>query len=731
MLAYTAAEVVPALEAARVVVVDTETSSLYPWRDGKILAGLGVRPLGGPGYYLPVRHETDDRQAGPREVAAICAALRGRSLVFHNAKFDLAVLWQEGIDLTGEDVVDTVVLARLVYPDLIDLRLKSLAKQLVDPDAGVADARRRTLMTRLGYRRYSQLAPWQIHDYVCADGQRADPNDEASPRLMGDLYLTERLVEHLLPRVRDMGLLPLLWLEQRTTRTLFDMERHGIVVDRDYARAQLAAVSAQYERLDRDTYDRLRAPLEAVRARVGAKPVAGRNPQTAGERQWLESGGIPVHTNALLARIFNELGVRSGSTTPKRGSERWDRDELRRVADDPAAPAEARELARAVIDLRHLDKYRSYYAAFLELADPSGVLHCSINQAGPRTGRMSSSAPNLQNIPRVDGPARPAGEGRGDDLEVALASRVRGAFVPRPGRFLLMADWAQIELRIFADYARERDLLAAFELGLDVHRLVALAALGELPPEGTPEFDRARALGKQLGFGLLYGMGAAALAAAVGCGQDRAREFIRRYFDRFGRVRALIDATQRRVYDTAQYDREGRGVLRNRYGRRRYIPTRPRDLAYVGVNFLVQGTAADLMKDAMTRIDRRLRAEGLATLPLLPIHDELILDVPYAEARRAVAVVTEEMGRPGGSGLTVPLRVDLGWAPERWSEKRVVRCGPCGGIGRVFERGHNELVRALYDGEDPATFAFEMCAACGGSGRDLAELLDLCGRRAG
>jgi DNA polymerase-1 len=307
-----------------------------------------------------------------------------------------------------------------------------------------------------------------------------------------------------------------------------------------------------------------------------------------------------------------------------------------------------------------------------------------------------------------------------EDEQANLLSRVRGAFVPRSGSFLLFGDWNQIELRIFAYYARESTLLEVFDLGLDVHRMSALAVFGELPDDKESDhYKWVRGVGKEIGFGILFGMGQKSLAAKLGRSEEEAGQFMEAFFSRFKRARKFVARVRETVEQRSVESSSGEGYLVNLWGRRRYIPP---EKSYVGVNFLVQGSAADLMKDALDRVDRRLAREKLSARLLVPVHDELILDVPYAEAEQVIAIVNEEMSRC--EKIDAPLRVDLDWSPTRWSEKRGLGCTKCGGSGKLLDVDSDVLLRAMYSG-DRATVELanvRECGSCGGSGIDTADI---------
>jgi DNA polymerase-1 len=268
----------------------------------------------------------------------------------------------------------------------------------------------------------------------------------------------------------------------------------------------------------------------------------------------------------------------------------------------------------------------------------TGRLHTSFNQTATATGRLSSSNPNLQNIPiRSE-------EGR----------RIRAAFVPEPGYVLLSADYSQIELRLLAHLSQDRVLIESFQKGQDVHARTA-AELFQVPVKAVTADQRRQA--KTINFGIIYGMGALRLARSLDIPFKTAQEYISQYFSRYGGIKGYMDGilTEARA----------RGYVVTLQGRRRYMPdlqSKNMQLAAaaerMAVNMPIQGTAADLIKMAMVAIDRRLLQDRLRTRMLLQVHDELLFEVPEKEVDKVKKTVREIM--EGVMPLRVPLKVDLG-----------------------------------------------------------------------
>jgi DNA polymerase-1 len=302
-----------------------------------------------------------------------------------------------------------------------------------------------------------------------------------------------------------------------------------------------------------------------------------------------------------------------------------------------------------VLEYRQLTKLKGTYVDALPmLIDArSGRLHTSFNQAGAATGRLSSSNPNLQNIP----------------IRTALGREIRAAFVPREGWKLLVADYSQIELRLLAHMSDDPLLVEAFRNGEDIHTRTASEVLGVPPMLVTPD---ARRDAKAVNFGIVYGISAFGLAAQLGIGRGEAEKYIRNYFARYAGVRRFIDETIAEVRRT--------GVARTLFGRERPIPDinarNPNARGFaerVAVNSPLQGTAADLIKLAMVRIARALEAEKRQSAMLLQVHDELVFECPPEEVEAVSALARREM--EGACELKVPMVVDVG-VGDNWRDTK-------------------------------------------------------------
>ena len=395
----------------------------------------------------------------------------------------------------------------------------------------------------------------------------------------------------------------------------------------------LALVLASMERagfrLDLEELARIRAHLERVMADTSAAIFA-----LAGSKFNINS------PKALGDVLFEKLKLQHGGKT-KTGYA---------TGSEVLTPlAHEHEIAAKVLEFREVSKLKSTYVDALPalLDRQTGLLHTTLHQIGAATGRMSSSDPNLQNIP----------------IRSATGREIRRAFLaPTAGNMLLAADYSQIELRLFAHLSGDRNLIDAFARGEDIHEFAARAVFGIAPGGEVSVEMRRRA--KAVNFGILYGQGEVGLAASVGFSREEARRFIGAYFSRFPRVREYIDAMLERARDD--------GYVTTLMGRRRWLPDlRSRNYGLraaaerMAINAPLQGSAADLIKIAMVRVALAFDARRLPARLVLQVHDELIADVPPAHVKDVRALVVDAMEH--AMDLDVPLAVDVKVGPT-WGE---------------------------------------------------------------
>ncbi len=423
--------------------------------------------------------------------------------------------------------------------------------------------------------------------------------------------LVAALRDALLPRLEQDGLLALFnEIEMPMAAVLAEMESAGIGVDAK-ALDQIAVEFAdQAARLERECYE------------------------SASREFNLNS---PIQLREVL---FEHLKLSAKGLKKTKSGFSTDAETLEKLAAAHPLPAK-------LLEYRAIAKLKSTYVdALKELIEPAtGRVHTTFHQALTATGRLSSSDPNLQNIPTR------SEEGR----------RIRRAFVPKPGCVFLSADYSQIDLRVLAHLSGDATLVDAFQRGEDIHVRTATELLGV----SAEHVDvNARRVAKTINFGIIYGMGPQRLAAGLRIPVTQASEYIKRYFERLPGVRAFMDGTLREARE--------RGYVVTMYGRRRYLPelqgpsgASRAQAERIAINTPIQGASADLIKVAMIRLHDELRATGMGARMLLQVHDELLLEVPEGELTAACEAARRQM--EGVGGLKVPLRVELKSGPN-WAQ---------------------------------------------------------------
>lgn len=584
-------DLVDALSRAKIISFDTETTSLDPLRAD--LVGISFSVEQGSAFYLPLGHTGAEapRQIGlQKALEALRPVLEdpGRPKVGQNLKYDLLVLRRAGIEVQGLSF-DTMIASYLLNPSKPSHGLDAIA---------------------LEYLNYRTMT----YAEVTGKGRKQigfnDVDVATATRYSGeDADIALRLKELLEPKLREQGMDSLFHdLEMRLMAVLADMEFAGVKVDAPF----LHAMSL-----------RLEQAIEQVRGSIYT--LAGTE--------------FNINSPKQLADV---LFTRLGLTPVKRTKTGYstDVDVLEQLSGVHPLPAE-------ILQYRTLAKLKSTYVdALPEMIDPdTGRLHTSLNQTVTATGRLSSSEPNLQNIP----------------IRTEVGREIRRAFIAEPGNSLLSADYSQIELRILAHLSEDPTLIQTFVDGLDVHTRTASEVLGLPLEEITPEMRRKA---KAVNFGIIYGISAFGLAQDIGVSNAEAKRFIDGYFARYPRVREFIDRTVEQARTN--------GYVTTLLGRRRFIPELSSPTAAVrsfgermAVNTPIQGTAADLIKMAMITIHRAIRDRGLAGRMILQVHDELIFETPDAEISAMQDLAREEM--EGVLELSVPVKVDLG-VGKNWDE---------------------------------------------------------------
>jgi DNA polymerase-1 len=590
-----------ALSGARELVFDVETTSVDPM--AAELVGISFCAEPGKAWYVPVAAGRPAAPASLLDAAEPAAGLPlarvrealgavladGRiAKIGHNVKYDLLVLERHGFTVRGVSF-DTMIASYVLDPERRSHSLDNLSLEF---------ARHRKIA-------YNELfAPKaRVKDI------RAVPLARLAEYSCEDADYTMRLRRIFGPSLGSLGFDGLFGeIEMPLCLVLARMEREGVAID-------AAALGVLSERLAKD--------LDGLTARIY---------EAAGEE-------FNVNSSRQLQKIlFEKLGLR----TQRRTKTGFSTDE-----DVLAELVASHPIAGLVLEHRQLSKLKSTYIdALPRLVNPeTGRIHTSFNQTVTATGRLSSSDPNLQNIP----------------IRTELGRRIRAAFVPRPGNLLVDADYSQIELRIMAHLSGDAGFVETFREGGDIHARTA-SRIHDVPESKvTPEM-RARA--KTINFGVIYGMGPRGLSKQLSIPMDEAKRFIDEYFEKYPGVKSYIE----RGIAEARKRRYAETLL----GRRRLLPeiesedASSRSFAErIAINTPIQGTAADMIKIAMIGIDADISSRSLGSRMILQVHDELVFDVVPGERAAVEEIVRSRM--ESAIALDVPVRVDTG-AGANWLE---------------------------------------------------------------
>ncbi len=594
------------------VAVDTETTGLDAMRAELVGVSLALAP--GQACYIPLTHrqspdddkggldfgsgEKDREKAGEKRQIPLQAALEilgplladpGVLKIGQNLKYDDLLLSRYGLRIAPLD--DTMVISFVLSAGLHGHGMDELSE------------------------RYLGIKPIPIKELIGSGRKQITfdlvPIDKAAEYAAEDADITLRLHQILKPRlVREHMVSVYETMERPLLPVLVDMERAGIRVDR----MELAALSEDF----------------SARARTLEKEIH----QLAGEEFNIAS---PKQLGEIL---FAKMGLEGGKKG-KTGAYGTGHDVLEKLA------AEGHELPARVLEWRALTKLKSTYTDALQkqINPETGRVHTSYSMVGAATGRLSSTDPNLQNIPI-----------RSED-----GRKIRRAFVAEEGNRLISADYSQIELRILAHVADIEALKEAFHKGIDIHALTASQVFG-IPVENMDPMIRRSA--KAINFGIIYGISAFGLARQLGISRSDAQKYIDTYFQRYPGIREYMNRT-------VEICRK-QGYVETVYGRRCHLPgindrnpMRRNFAERAAINAPIQGTAADVIKRAMIRLPERIREAGLDARMLLQVHDELVFEAPAGQAEAVAALAREVM--EGAAALSVPLEVETGIG-QSWAE---------------------------------------------------------------
>jgi len=574
------------LQAAELIAFDTETTSLDPMRAE--LVGLSMAVKAGAAAYVPLGH---DYAGAPQQLdrGAVLGALRdvlesdAHPKVGQHFKYDMNVLSRYGIGVRG--VAYDTMLESYVFNstgsrhDMDSLALKYLGRQTVHYE-DIAGKGARQIP-------FSQVAVEDAGHYAAEDAD-----------------VTLQLHEHLWPKLQaEPSLAKVLTdIEMPLVPVLARMEQRGVLIDGDFLKRMSSEMGRQILELEQQSHA------------VAGQPF---------------NLGSPKQLQEIL---FEKLQLPVIRKTPK-GQPSTAEDVLQELAGDY-------ELPRLILDYRAASKLKSTYTDRLpeEINPDTGRVHTSYHQAVAATGRLSSSNPNLQNIP----------------IRTEQGRRIRQAFVAPKGMAVLAADYSQIELRIMAHFSGDPGLLKAFREGVDVHRATAGEVFGAAYDDVTADQRRAA---KAINFGLMYGMSAFGLSRQLNIDRGQAQEYMDTYFARYPGVYGFMEDTRTKARE--------QGYVETLFGRRLYLPDiragnlqRRQGAERAAINAPMQGTAADIIKRAMIAVDAWLQDKHPDTFLTMQVHDELVLEVPRNKLGEIEAGVCKLMS--GAAELDVPLVVEAG-----------------------------------------------------------------------
>lgn len=571
--------------------IDLETTGLDPLTAE--IVGYAICWQPGESFYLAVRGPAGARLLDPDDVARkLKPILENPAIqkVNQNIKFDLMVLWRAGIQMQGI-AGDSMIASYLLQAGERNHNLDDLSLQFLNHrPIPITDL----IGTGKGQKRMDEVDPAQVAAYA---GEDAD--------------LAYRLCDVLEPQIDQHRLGPLYRdLEIPLIEVLARMEHTGVALDVPLLKGLSAEFAAELAVLEKEIFT-----------------LAGRTFNVDSPKQ-------------LRQVLFDELKLPTQRKTAVSGEASTGQDVLEDLA------AAGHELPRKIIDYRQLAKLKGTYVdALPAMVSPvTGRLHGSFNQTIAATGRLSSSNPNLQNIP----------------MRTERGQQIRRAFVAGDARLtLLAADYSQIELRVLAHLSDDTELLKAFQEDRDIHAYVASQIFNV---EESEVSSAQRRMAKTVNFGVIYGLSAFGLAKRLAISKEEATAFIDAYFARYPGVTAFQERTLAQArQDGYVYTILGR--RRRAVGIREQSTYRQRNQAErESLNAVIQGSAADLMKRAMLNLDRRIRRDGLPARLLLQIHDELVLDVEQIHLAEVAAIVVHEMEH--ALELKVPLRVDAAAGPN-------------------------------------------------------------------
>ena len=577
---------------AKTIAIDTETTGLdYMDTD---LVGISLSYKPGEAYYIPINHHDDT--VNQLKLNVVLDALKPvlesskNKIIGQNIKFDRNVLAKYGINISSIKN-DTMMMSYVLDASATRHNLDALSSYYLNYKTSTFED--------VAGKGVKQVTFDQV------------PIEEATNYAAEDADITLRLYEELNPKLESVASLKKLndEIEIPLIEVLSEMEQNGAILNSKILNSQSKDLENRIKKLEKKAYE------------------------IAGEEFNLGS------TKQLREIFFDKLNYRIIKKTPG-GQPSTDEKVLVELAEEY-------ELPGVLLEHRTLSKLKSTYTDKLpgQISETTGKVHTSFHQAVTTTGRLSSSDPNLQNIP----------------IRTEDGRRIRQAFEPSKGHRFISADYSQIELRIMAHISKDVGLLQAFQEGEDVHSKTASEVFDVAIEEVTADLRRNA---KAINFGLIYGISAFGLGKQLGISRNLAAEYMAMYFEKYPGVKKYMESTK----DFASQN----GYVETLFGRRLYLrdinasnAIRRQASERAAINAPVQGTAADIMKIAMIKTHQAIKAENVKAKLILQVHDELILDTPKKEIDSVINLLTDSM--MGAASLDVPLEIDVG-VGDNWDQ---------------------------------------------------------------
>ena len=577
---------------AKTIAIDTETTGLdYMDTD---LVGISLSYKPGEAYYIPINHQDDT--VNQLKLNVVLDALKPvlenskNKIIGQNIKFDRNVLAKYGINISSIKN-DTMMMSYVLDASATRHNLDALSSYYLNYKTSTFED--------VAGKGVKQITFDQV------------PIEEATNYAAEDADITLRLYEELNPKLESVASLKKLndEIEIPLIEVLSEMEQNGAILNSKILSSQSKDLENRIKKLEKKAYE------------------------IAGEEFNLGS------TKQLREIFFEKLNYRIIKKTPG-GQPSTDEKVLVELAEEY-------ELPGVLLEHRTLSKLKSTYTDKLpgQISETTGKVHTSFHQAVTTTGRLSSSDPNLQNIP----------------IRTEDGRRIRQAFEPSKGHRFISADYSQIELRIMAHISKDVGLLQAFQEGEDVHSKTASEVFDVAIEEVTEDLRRNA---KAINFGLIYGISAFGLGKQLGISRNLAAEYMAMYFEKYPGVKKYMESTK----DFASQN----GYVETLFGRRLYLrdinasnAIRRQASERAAINAPVQGTAADIMKIAMIKTHQAIKAENVKAKLILQVHDELILDTPKKEIDSVINLLTDSM--MGAASLDVPLEIDVG-VGDNWDQ---------------------------------------------------------------